>query len=99
MPLVNIDRPTDLDKIHIKRMFHALAQIIAELILLQDKKVNSILEAYKITLWPGPRLGIEYADGMHQILEVELAEEHSKNSPKQIVKESKMPTKKKKKGY
>lgn len=93
MPIVDIDCAGELDKIHTKRMFHAFAQVFVKLIALEDERVNGILETYQLTVWPGPRVGIEYPFYAKQILEKELKAVKNKKVP---VKQEKV--KKKAKG-
>lgn len=75
MPDVNVVNPSKLDQIHIRRMLHAFAQVLGRLLLLEEPAVQMLLAAYQITLLPGPRIGIEYPDGVKQILSLELQQE------------------------
>lgn len=72
MPLVDIDRGSQLDKIHAKRMLHAFSQMALRLIALEDKIVDRILNSYSICVLPGTRVGIDYPPGAKQILVDEL---------------------------
>lgn len=72
MPTIDIDRASKLDKIHTKRVLHAFAQVVLNLINLEDDRVNSILRQYSIAVMPGPVAGIDYAPGAKQILEHDL---------------------------
>lgn len=71
---VEVEGRTALDKIHFERMNDAFAKFIFDLFQLRDVRVNHILNRWNITLLPGLRTGIEYADGAKQILEVDLRE-------------------------
>lgn len=60
MPEVNIERATELDKVHAQRMLHAHSQVLLRLIGLQIPEVDSVLSAWGIAIFPGPNAGIEY---------------------------------------
>ena len=91
MTLVNLENPTKLDLIHIRRMFDAFARMSADL-LLQGGDAAYILHAWNITLLPGPRVGIEYPSFVRQILEKELVE-----AKKELEKPKELPKRKGKK--
>ena len=85
MPNVDIDRAGKLDKIHTKRILHAVAQVVLHLIRLEDERVDNILNNYSIALMPGPVVGIEYAPGVRQILSDELVAEKALEAAKSSV--------------
>ena len=72
---VNLEKPTKLDLIHARRMLHAFAQCLGRLLLVDDVRVQAILNAWSITLFPDFVVGIEYHPGVKQILEFELNQE------------------------
>lgn len=72
--LINIEAPSALDLIHIRRKDHATSLMIAELLMVRNAAVQRILDAYSVIGLSGQRYGITYADGCPQILEKELAE-------------------------
>lgn len=78
MPLIEIDRASDEDKRHTKRVLHAFAQLTLNLFTLQDARVDAVLSQYDITLWPGPSVGIKYPPDAKQICQKEPAKTKAK---------------------
>jgi hypothetical protein len=72
MPDVDALNPTDLDRIHIRRMNHANFALFLDLLRLDIPEVDGVLAHWGITLLPHRRVGIEYGPGEKQTLEKEL---------------------------
>lgn len=68
MSTVDIERGSDLDKVHAQRMFHAYSNVLLGLIALQNPEVDDILRYWGVAIFPGPIAGIEYPYGAKQIL-------------------------------
>ena len=88
MPLVDQLNPSDLDRIHLRRMAHAHFALFLDLLSLDIPAVDEVLAKRSINLLPYRRVGIDYADGDKQILVKELLLEKAR-----LAKAAKAPAK------
>ncbi len=93
MPIVDIERGSELDKVHSARMLHAFSQVVLALFGLEDERVDRVLRQFSLVLMPGPVAALEYPAGGKQIYAERLAE---LNRQKALLEKKPKPAAKKK---